>query len=254
MKSFESPHNPRFQRWKKWADHPALMQKEGKFFLEGEHLVEMFLENQGEIESLLVQKNKALTVEKWFSKAQEVVLLPEFLLQKLSTLKTPSGVLAIANLPVSDLKINFAQNAVLLDGVQNPLNVGAILRVAAASGFHQILFSPHCARAYSPKALRAAQGAHFLLQLFENADLLSFIQNFKGEVFATTLKKGAVNLFEVEIKNPVAWILGSEGKGVSWGLMEKAKGVHIPMQSGVESLNVASAAALCLFEGLRRKK
>ena len=246
MKTIESKENPHFKAWKKIAQN----RQKDSVFLEGAHLIQMFAERFGKVNTLIFQKNKASTAENraLSTFADEVFLIPDNLCKTLSTLDSPSAVFAICALPKNAENIDFSKNSVLLDSVQNPLNLGAILRVAAAAGFAQLLISKNSAHVFNPKTLRAAQGANFCLNIFENADLSDFIKNFKGQVFATSLDSDAKNLFALKTKEPTAWIFGSEGQGVSKELLEKnVQKIKIPMANGVESLNVAAAAALCLF-------
>jgi TrmH family RNA methyltransferase len=92
-------------------------------------------------------------------------------MRDLGLVDTPSGLLAVAAMPAANVAVDREKDAILLDGVQDPGNVGAILRTAAAAGIGQALLSPGCAAAWSPKVLRAGQGAHFALAIHEEADL-----------------------------------------------------------------------------------
>jgi TrmH family RNA methyltransferase len=115
------------------------------------------------------------------------------------------------------------------------------------------LLGPGCAAAWSPKVLRAGQGAHFVLAIHEDADLGAFMAGYRGTTAATCLDD-ATPLYEARWEGPLAWIFGAEGQGVRAELLEAARlRVRIPMPGAVESLNVAAAAAVCLFEALRRK-
>ncbi len=255
MKTIESKENPHFKAWKKLSDSARGRRKTGKIFLEGAHAIQMFSAKFGKVEALIFQKNLAFTVEnrELCKFADEIFEIPENLCRFLTNLDSPPAVFAVANLPQNTAKIDFQKNTVLLDGIQNPLNLGAILRVAAAANFSQILISENAAHVFSPKSLRAAQGANFALDIFENADLGDFVEKFQGQIFAADVGENAQNLFSLTLENaPAAWIFGAEGQGVSESLLKKAKIVKIPMAGGVESLNVASAAALCLFEVYRR--
>ena len=142
---------------------------------------------------------------------------------------------------------------VLLDGIQDPGNVGSILRTAAAAGVGQVLLSPQCAFAWSPKVLRAGQGAHFHLQIFEDIDLVAWARAYRGTLLATVAVAGDP-LFSVDLAPPVAIAIGNEGAGVSEALRSAATSrVTIPMPGGFDSLNAAAAAAVCLFEYVRQR-
>jgi TrmH family RNA methyltransferase len=141
----------------------------------------------------------------------------------------------------------------LLDGIQDPGNVGSILRTAAAAGVEQVLLSPQCAFAWSPKVLRAGQGAHFYLQIFEDIDLVAWARGYRGTLVAAVAAAGEP-LFTLDLAPPIAIAIGNEGAGLSDALrLASARSVTIPMPGGFDSLNAAAAAAVCLFEYVRQR-
>ena len=114
-----------------------------------------------------------------------------------------------------------------------------------------VYLSEGCADAWSPKALRGGQGAHFVLPIIERADLLQVIADFNGQTLATSLH--GESLYALDLTQPVAFVIGNEGAGLSDALLAAAgQRVHIPMPGNVESLNAAAAAAVCLFERVRQ--
>ncbi|MET0441218.1 MAG: RNA methyltransferase, partial [Casimicrobiaceae bacterium] len=143
----------------------------------------------------------------------------------------------------------------LLEDLQDPGNVGTVLRTSAAAGVDQVLLSKHCAFAWSPKVLRAAQGAHFLTTVAEDTDLTAWATQFRaagGRVVALE-PHGGEPLFDAPLGMPLALAVGNEGAGLSEALLAVADArVTIPMPGGMESLNAAAAAAVALFECLRR--
>lgn len=147
---------------------------------------------------------------------------------------------------------NIDGDVLILDRIQDAGNVGAILRTAAAAGFTQVIAVSGTAHLWSSKVLRAGMGAHRLLNLSEGWSNQQILSAITAPLFAATAD-AEFNLFSMEkaLAKPVAWIMGSEGQGVSEDLMAQAKGVAIPMNPLVESLNVSTAAAICLFETLR---
>jgi RNA methyltransferase, TrmH family len=143
-----------------------------------------------------------------------------------------------------------------LDAVQDPGNVGTLIRTAAAAGCSQVWLSPGCAFAWSVKTLRASQGAHFHIDVLDDVDLISALAAFNGERWATLpralpgMKSSLVvcDLFAAKFSKNVALILSNEGAGLSPSLYSAVtRGVSIAMQNGVESLNVATAGALVLY-------
>jgi TrmH family RNA methyltransferase len=140
---------------------------------------------------------------------------------------------------------------VFLEGIQDAGNVGAIVRSAAAFGVTTLVLDRACADPWSPKVLRAAMGGHFAVCLRQVEDLKKEIDDFAGHV-ACTVARGGASLKDVRLSHPIGWLFGSEGRGVSGALQELSDiRITIPLAPGTESLNVAAAAAICLYEGLR---
>jgi len=143
----------------------------------------------------------------------------------------------------------------VLDSIQDPHNLGACLRSAAAAGIRQIVLGEGCADAYSPKVLRAGMGAHFLLHIQERVCLTEWCARYPHAVYATALDGNRpALLYQLDLRAPCAWIFGNEGSGVSPELIALAgRSVKIPMQGATESLNIAQAATVCLFEQMRQR-
>jgi TrmH family RNA methyltransferase len=180
-------------------------------------------------------------------------VLDSTLFKSLSELPSPTGVMALVSIPDSKA-MRHNGLCLLLDGVQDPGNVGSILRTAAAAGVDQVLLSDHCADLWSPKVLRAGMGAHFVLNLVERADLLQFADGFNGAIAALMLDD-AKDLYAAPLTGDLALIMGSEGQGVSADMAALATlRLTIPMQPGIESLNVGAAAAICLYERVRQSR
>ena len=148
-----------------------------------------------------------------------------------------------------------AGDVVILDRIQDAGNVGSILRTAAAAGFTQVIALSGCAHLWSTKVLRAGMGAHRLLDLHEGWSNQQVLSAVTAPLLAAT-GDAEQDLFALKkvLLHPIAWVLGSEGQGVSEDLMAQAKGVSIPIDPRVESLNVSTAAAVCLFETIRVRR
>ena len=141
----------------------------------------------------------------------------------------------------------------LLDGVQDPGNLGSILRSAAAAGVGQVICGRGTAAAWAPKVLRAAMGAHFVLDIVEHADLRTVIAGAHLPVYATS-SHASTSIYATDLAGPCAWLFGHEGAGVSAELAPLvSRELTIPQQAGIESMNVAAAAAVCLFEQRRQR-
>jgi len=171
----------------------------------------------------------------------------------LSQVENGVGVLLLIDTPKVPAIGTLAVSAVLLDEIQDPGNFGSILRSAAAAGIRKVFCSPGTASAWSPKVLRAGMGAHFLLDIVENADLAQVIEDSVVPVLATS-SYADKTVYQADLSGPCAWLMGHEGQGVSDVLMALATDtVIIPHLGKVESLNVAAAAAVCFFEQVRQQ-
>jgi len=146
-------------------------------------------------------------------------------------------------------------NVLILDRIQDAGNLGSILRTAAAAGFTQVIALSGCAHIWSSKVLRAGMGAHRLLDLYEGWSNQQVLSAVTAPLLAATAD-AEQDLYSLkkELLHPVAWVMGSEGQGVSGDLLAQAKGVSIPIDPRVESLNVSTAAASCLFETMRVRR
>jgi TrmH family RNA methyltransferase len=141
---------------------------------------------------------------------------------------------------------------VLLEDIQDPGNLGSIFRSAAAAGIAEVFLSPGCADPWSPRVLRAGSGSHFSLRIREDADLVATAGLYADRAIAT-VRDGPISVFDADLTGNVAVIFGNEGMGISAELRARASvAVTIPMPGAAESLNVAAAAAVCLFERVRQ--
>jgi TrmH family RNA methyltransferase len=143
-------------------------------------------------------------------------------------------------------------DVLILDAIQDAGNVGTILRTALATHFRQVICTTGTAHIWSPKVLRAAMGAHRHLHFYEGWSANDVACNIESSLLATTMDaKDDLYSISKTLSKPVAWIFGNEGQGVSSDLLAQAQQVRIPQNSEIESLNVATAAAVCLYETLR---
>lgn len=254
MKLIQSRDNAFFKQLKRLAESGRERRKSGRTLLDGVHLVEAYEAVHGPAETLIAAEAALAGGEiAAFVAGRDIVVLSDALMRDLGLVDTPSGLLAVVAIPAGPAVADAGADAVLLDGVQDPGNVGTLLRTAAAAGIKQVLLSPGCAAAWSPKVLRAGQGAHFVLAIQEDVDLAAFIAGYRGTVAVTCLEQ-STSLYDARWQGPLAWVFGAEGQGVRRELSDLAGlRIRIPMPGAVESLNVGAAAAICLFEAVRRK-
>jgi TrmH family RNA methyltransferase len=182
-----------------------------------------------------------------------VTLLSDSLYDSLSTVESPTGVLASVRTPAPRPAPADARLVLLLDDIQDPGNVGTLLRSAAAAGADHVLLSPGCAFAWSPKVLRAAMGAHFVVNVVEGADLAAWVGAYKGTSIALD-GRGDKSLYDLDLRANVALLVGNEGAGLSAALRAAASTrARIPISTRMESLNAAAAGTVALFEAARQR-
>ena len=245
-----SRDNPRFKTLRQLAGDNTAYRKLGQVWLEGEHLCLAALARGVRPQSWVFsasgwsQRSAAMTTLEG-----EVWVLPDALFASLSELPSPGGVAGLLTLP-NRPPLQAQAHTLVLDRVQDAGNVGSMLRSAAAMGVTQVLALKGTAALWSPKVVRAGMGAHFALNLKEGLDLedLSPLQ----APLVVTLPHQGPWLHELSaaqgLPYPCAWVLGHEGQGVQAGLVERsALSVRIAQPGGEESLNVAAAAAICLY-------
>ena len=260
MKSITSCKNTIFKQLVKLNESSKKRRISELTILDGMHLVNSYYEKIGLPKCLFINESSYKNSEiKEFldlenSKAVEVYVLSDSLFCNISPVKVPTGIIALVTIPApKDITVSNSDIfCALLESIQDPGNLGSILRSAAVAGVCDIYMSDDCADAWSPKTLRAAMGAHFLLRIHERSNLAKIAQQFKGKVIATTPKSDK-SLYKLSLKGPIAFIFGNEGAGLSEIMYQSAnEKVTIPMQGKSESLNVAAAAAICFFERVRQ--
>ena len=253
MKALSSRANAQFKALRLLAADAREQRRQQRTLLEGAHLVAAYRDKCGAPEQLIVSAHgmEQAEIRALVAGATPSLLLADDLFAALSTLATPAGIMAVIPIP-APAPPQARASCVLLDALQDGGNVGAILRSAAAAGVRDVFLGPGCASAWAPRVLRAAQGAHFDLSIAEQADLAQLLQERAGSVVAATAE-GGEDLFRLDLTGPVAWLFGNEGAGISAALLALAgRRASIPMAAGSESLNVAAAAAVCLFEQVRQ--
>ncbi|MGB9991890.1 TrmH family RNA methyltransferase [Massilia sp. SM-13] len=260
MKSITSRDNAQYKELKQLATSSQARRKAGRTLLDGVHLCEAWLQLRGHPEQCIVSETGlhnpevASIVAGLEAEHAHCLMLPDALYAALSQVENGVGVMFLVSTPQREIPDALTVNAVLLDNVQDPGNVGSILRSAAAAGIKEVYCSPGTAFCWSPKVLRAAMGAHFVLDIFENVELLPLLESARIATLATS-GYAEQKLYEVDLRQPVAWIFGHEGQGVSDALLSAARHkVVIPHLGKVESLNVAACAAVCFFEQVRQNQ
>lgn len=257
MKSIQSRDNPFYKELARLSTSARQRRKSAQTLLDGAHLLAAYLDCGKQPQHILL--NAAAMHDAEISGLLQrmdnvpVTLLDDSLFAGLSELKTPSGVLALIEVPRPEAAVSQSRFALLLEDIQDPGNLGSMLRSAAAAGCDAVFLSQACADAWSPKVLRAAMGGHFVLDIHEAADLTDIAARFDGATFAATLQ-ARDSLYVHDYTGNVAFVFGNEGAGLSAQLVEAVHhAILIPMPGRIESLNAAAAAAVCLFEAARQR-
>jgi len=264
MKHISSRDNSFFKELFKLSGSSRQRKKTGQALLDGIHLVQACLASGHKPQHLLVTE-QALQDREVVALLKDLsgVPLTQFddnLFAELSELKTPTGILALIKQPTPALSPAASRFCLLLEDIQDPGNLGSMLRSAAAAGCDAVFLSSGCADAWSPRVLRAGMGGHFALRqgsgqvisIHESADLLVVAAAFQGKLLATSLTAKA-SLYDCDLHGKLAFAIGNEGAGLSESLLAASQPITIPMPGKVESLNAAAAAAVCLFEAARQR-
>ena len=260
IQTITSRDNPQYKQLRQLASSAQARRKAGRTLLDGVHLCQAWLQHRG-LPALCVVSASARAhteVASLLARCEHAggvcIVLPDALFAPLSQVEQGVALLFVVDLPTADASLlQLDGSAVLLDGLQDPGNLGSILRTAAAAGVPRVFCGQGSVAAWSPKVLRAGMGAHFVLDIIEDVDLQALIRAAAVPVLATSLQADA-SLYEADLQAPAAWLFGQEGRGVAPALLALAtQRLIIPQQPQVESLNVAASVAICLFEQRRQQ-
>jgi len=257
LKSINSRDNERYKVVKRLVTNASERRKSGRSVLDGAHLLAAFLDSGGKPEEIYVSQaglardEIARLVQR--SEPAPLTLLADSLFDAVSTVESPTGVIAVVPTPAAKPVPPDAGFVLLLEDIQDPGNVGTLLRSAAAAGAEHVMLSPGCAFAWSPKVLRSAMGAHFAVNVVEGADLEAWVKAFRGTSIALDGWSGQ-SLYDLDLRTSIALAVGNEGSGLSPALAAAATvRARIPMSQRTESLNAAAAGTVALFEAARQR-
>jgi TrmH family RNA methyltransferase len=249
-----SRSNPLLVRLRRLAADAGAYRRSGSVLLEGEHLCEAWLARPGtRVQQAIVDETawSDPVLRALAEAADDVAVVPAAVLGELGTLESPARIVFLVPLPASDA-IDPHAPSVVLDRVQDPGNVGSVLRSAAAFGFTQAIALVGTAALWSPKVVRAGMGAQFALRLIEGSDAAT-LAALEVPLFGTS-SHAARRLNEGALPWPCAWAFGHEGQGLADDVAARCAAVVAIPQPGVgESLNVGAAAAVCLYETVRQR-
>jgi TrmH family RNA methyltransferase len=232
--------------------------EDGYAVAEGFHLLEEALSSDCEIRAVIVAESVKSTISTHIRglKRTRLAAIPDKLFDELASTDAPQGVISLVKPPAwtLDQLLRGKSLVIVLDGVQDPGNAGAILRAGEAFGASGAAFLKGTVSPYNPKGVRASAGSLFRLPVVAGVDpslFLAALDQKRIRLYAA-MPRAAATLFEVDLSGRTAIVIGGEGRGVSPGVQTRAMGVKIPT-SGVESLNAAVAAGVMLYEARRQR-
>jgi RNA methyltransferase, TrmH family len=196
--------------------------------------------------------------DRWMAKGLPLYQVKQILFQSISAVETPQGAIALVTVPEATLEsIPPAQNALILFacGIQDPGNLGTLIRTAAAAGASLVATTKGTVSVRSPKVVRSSAGSIFHLPLVEHAEASNFrhyCEHHSIRMYRTDAREGMVYT-DADLASPCAILLGNEGGGISEALYRDLPALRIPLAHGMESLNVAAAGAVLLFEARRQR-
>jgi len=255
-----STDNPIYRRLKQLATSARDCREAKRTLIEGVHLLQAALHARVSIATLVLrgdgQSLEALGLVdavNALASVKTIELAPK-LYDSVSPVEHGVGVLAEIDFAMPAWPERIVNDAIYLDNVQDPGNVGTLLRTAAAAGVRHVIAGPGCAFIWAPKVMRAAMGAHFVLDLHEQIAPRTLRDVFAGEVLAADANAGGGLFTEAWGEVSTLWLFGAEGQGLGADTLAIAdRRLRIPLAGSVDSLSVGAAAAVCLFEQKRRR-
>lgn len=249
----ESRANPKVQQWRRLAGKPAGYREAGLVWLEGEHLCSAYVAQGSRPREAVLSDSGAQqpALVALAASAAAVFRLGDSAMAHIGPLGSPPPIAFAVDWP-GDVVIDPSAPSLVLDRLQDPGNVGTLMRSAAAFGFTQVLALAGTAALWSPKVLRAGMGAHFSLRLVEGLAVAQL--ESLGLPLLATSSHAAAAIHEKTLPWPCAWVLGHEGQGIDPELAARCTDtLRIAQPGGGESLNVAVAGAICLHESARQR-
>lgn len=249
MKRIESTQNALVKHWKKLVTLRKEREKSGEFLIEGFHLVEEALKHKEQIIQIIVRDGVDMPLL-WPIDDVQIVHVNDAVAKEISETENSQGIYAHCKVKVYSVDEQTLWRKVLLvDAVQDPGNIGTMIRTADAAGIDAVVLGKGCADAYNPKVVRSAQGSHFHIPVVrgELEDWIEDLQDDNVKVYGTALEE-AVSFDQLERSAAFALIVGNEGSGISPQLLAKTdQNIMIPLRGGAESLNVAVATGVLLY-------
>jgi len=253
-KFISSRQNALVKQLYRLSQTPSSYQQLEQIWLEGEHLCHAYQNKMGAAKAVVYSQSGYEKQQLAYlgASAQEVYVLSDMLFEQISGLKSAAGIGYLVEPETMKSEVAPYMPTVVLDRLQDPGNIGSILRSAAAFGFEQIIALKGSCGLWAPKVLRAGMGAHFSLQLHEQCSLEQLQHLLKLPLLGTS-SHAEKSLQRLQLPWPCAWVVGHEGQGISAELLQHCNQiVRIDQPGGEESFNAAVAASICMYESSKQ--
>lgn len=253
MEIIRSRQNAKIKQIAKLATEAKARRQAGLTVIDGVSFVRDYLTKVGQPELLLIDETKQQRVQAVLELVSDYTLVAPEVMKTISPVKTNAGVLAVVKIPTVSRFQPTERSVILINQVQDPGNLGAICRLALAVGIRDIMLADGSVDAFAPSVIRASAGAVFDLNIYQKTDLAQFITTHADYQFIATSSHAEKNIFELDLTGKIGWLVGNEGAGVSPALLQMATlTTKIPQSDKLESLNLAMATTVCLYEQFRQ--
>lgn len=253
MKRIESAQNASVKHWKKLVTTRKEREQSGEYIIEGFHLVEEALKNKELVKVVIVREGTDLPLL-WHTDDVEFIEVTAVVAKELAETENSQGIFAVCKqVEYSDEDIATWTKLLLVDAVQDPGNIGTMIRTADAAGIDAVVLGKGSADLFNAKTLRSAQGSHFHIPVVRG-DLMEWVESLSSRgirVYGTALEE-AIEYTDIDAGDDFALIVGNEGSGIHYQLLQQTDAnVMIPLHGNAESLNVAVATGILLYAFVR---
>lgn len=252
MEFISSVNNQKIKEWKKLKRRKD-REKQNLYIIEGFHLIEEALKYKIEaIDFILIREDllEEDDVQKINIPESQIMGISKEVAEELSDTETNQGIFAIVTIMENKIPHTIEKPVLVLDAVQDPGNVGTMIRTADAAGFQGVFLGKGTVDLYNSKTIRSAQGSHFHIEVY-SGEVNDLIEKFKENnlpIYGTALDAAAVSYKELAVQTPFALVMGNEGAGVNPEILKLTdQNIYIPIKGEAESLNVAIAASILMF-------
>ncbi len=258
MKTVTSPDNPLLKSIRKLQARSGTRDP-NRFVLEGFKLAREALESGMDIEQVVLSGSVGAgepLLTRLEQTGASIVSVPARLFRRVSNLETPEGILLVARKPSRRAGETLGDLVLVLAGIQDPGNLGAMARVAEAAGATALVRCSGSADPFQPKSLRASMGSLLRIPVVEgeNPESTLPLLRDRGLTVTACVPRGGIDFREADLRSPLALVMGNEASGLSGRLLELTDlRISVPMKGTVESLNVAMVTGLILYEAARKR-